>query len=71
MSMDRVEEQCMQDKETEAALTGERLDAAICRGLRSVMGEAEPPPASWRRIRQRAIASESPTARARPSLKDS
>ena len=53
MSMDRVEEQCMQDKETEAALTGERLDAAICRGLRSVMGEAEPSPTSWRRIRQR------------------
>ena len=58
MSVDRAKEQCLREGETEAVLTEERLDAAICQALWSSMGSAEPSPASWTRLRRRVLRSQ-------------
>jgi hypothetical protein len=55
MSVDRATEQCLREDETEAVLTEERLDAAICQALWSSMGSAKPSPASWTRLRRRVL----------------
>jgi hypothetical protein len=58
MPVDRVTEQCLVEGETETVLTEEQLDAAICQALWASMGNADPSPASWTRLRRRVLRSQ-------------